>query len=79
MMSELSWNAGSELQLAPQLSAGVRAAGGIPVDAEGSTRVVVGGRVAWREGRVDSAFEMQAGIAGDPFNVRGVVSTALSF
>ena len=61
------------------MSAGARASGGVPAGEGGSSRVIVGGRVGWRASMVDTAFELQAGVAGDPFNVRGVVSTTLSF
>jgi hypothetical protein len=79
MRQELSWNAGGELLLSRRISTGVRASGGIPLTDADRHRAVVAGRVAWRAGRVDSSFELQAGIAGDPFTLRGLVSTALSF
>lgn len=78
MPSEISWTAGADVQIASHVSAGARGSGGIPVGS-GDTRVAVGGRVAWQASRVESAFELQAGVAGDPFTVRGVVSTALNF
>ena len=65
--------------MTPTITTGVRAAGGLPTGDGGSARAIAAGRVAWRKGRIDSAFEVQAGLVGDPFNVRGVASTMLSF
>jgi hypothetical protein len=79
LVSEVSWSAGADLLAAPTVRVGGRVSGGIPVAASGATRVIGALRVAWHSGRIDSAAELQAGLAGDPFTVRGVVSTALSF
>jgi hypothetical protein len=76
--SEISWSAAADLMVTHQVVAGARAAGGVPTGA-GETRAMVAGRVAWQASRVLTALELQAGVAGDPFTVRGVVSTALSF
>ena len=79
LMSEVSWSVGGDIALAGATTAGLRFAGGIPAGAAGDTRAQAGLRFAWHAGRVDSAAEIQMGLAGDPFTVRGVVSTALSF
>lgn len=79
LMSELSWSAGGDLRAARDVRVGGQLSGGIPVGGPGDTRVVGAIHVGWRAGRVDSTAEIQAGLAGDPFTVRGVVSTALSF
>lgn len=79
LMSEVSWSAGADVAWTPAMSAGVHVGGGIPAGAAGDNRVTAGARFAWHAGRVESAAEIQAGLAGDPFTVRGVVSTALSF
>jgi hypothetical protein len=79
LMSEISWSAGADVHATRDVRIGGRFSGGIPVGAPGDTRVVGAARIGWHAGRVDSAAEIQAGLAGDPFNVRGVVSTALSF
>jgi hypothetical protein len=79
LMSELSWSAGGDLRATTDVRVGGRLSGGIPVGGPGETRAVGALRVGWHSGRVDSAAEIQAGLAGDPFTVRGVVSTALSF
>lgn len=76
--SEVTWTASGNIALAKALHAGGRVSGAVPVG-EGVTRVIGGVRVLWTEGRVDTAFEIQAGLAGDPFTVRGVLETALRF
>lgn len=76
--SELTFTTAAELVLARQLRTGARLSGAVPVG-DGTTRVIGGVRVLWTEGRVDTAFELQAGLAGDPFTLRGVVETALRF
>ena len=78
LVSEISWSAGGDVSVARAVRVGGRASGGISTGV-GDSRVVGALRVGWRSGRVDSAVELQAGLAGDPFTVRGVVSTALMF
>jgi hypothetical protein len=79
-MSEITWSGGGEVALGAGVRAGARLSGGVPVGAmAGIDRVVGAARVAWATGRVDTAVELQAGLAGDPFTVRGVVSSTLSF
>jgi hypothetical protein len=79
LLAELSWNAGADVRVSHAVTAGARASGGLPAGEGGRARSIVAGRVGWRRGRVDSAFELQGGVVGDPFTIRGVVSTALSF
>ena len=79
LMSELSWSAGGDVRATHDVRVGGRMSGGIAVGGPGDTRVVGAVHVGWRRGRVDTGAEVQAGLAGDPFNLRGVVSTALSF
>lgn len=79
-MSEVTWSTAGEYALGGGVHAGVRVSGGVPVAiTSGVDRVVGAARVAWGEGRVDTAAELQAGLAGDPFNFRAVLSTALRF
>jgi len=78
-MSEISWSASGDVAITHGTHAGARVSGGIPVGAPGTNRVVGALRVAWGSGPVDTAAEIQAGIAGDPFTIRGVVETALHF
>jgi hypothetical protein len=77
-LSELTWSAGGDYALARTLHAGARLSGGIPIG-NGDNRVVGALRVAWASGRFATGAELQAGVAGDPFTLRGVVSTALTF
>jgi hypothetical protein len=79
LVSEVSWSFGGDVAIVRAASIGLRFAGGIPAGVSGDARAQAGLRVAWHAGRVESAAEIQAGLAGDPFTVRGVVSTALSF
>jgi hypothetical protein len=75
---ELTWSAGGDTELGADFRAGARFTGGIPLGS-GNERVIAGVRVGWDRGRVTTAAELQAGIAGDPFTLRGVVETALRF
>jgi hypothetical protein len=77
-MQELTWSAGGDLEVGHGVQVGGRALGGIPIGV-GRTRLIGGGRVAWGTPRVATAFELQLGIAGDPFTIRGVVETSLRF
>jgi hypothetical protein len=79
LMSEVSWSTGADVAWTSAVSTGLHIGGGIPAGVAGDNRVMAGARIAWHTGRVESAAEIQAGLAGDPFTVRGVVSTALSF
>lgn len=79
-MSELSWSASGDHALSRDLRIGARMSGGIPVGhIIGHERVIAAGRVAFGHGRVETAAELQVGLVGDPFNVRGVIETALRF
>jgi hypothetical protein len=77
-MSELSWSAAGNYVITSELHAGARISGGVPIG-DGDNRIVGAARAIWLSGRFTTAAELQAGIAGDPFTVRGVVSTAMSF
>jgi hypothetical protein len=77
-LQELTFTASGDLSLARALRVGGRVSGGAPIG-DGATRVIGGVRVLWTEGRVDTAFEIQAGLAGDPFRLRGVLETAVRF
>jgi hypothetical protein len=43
------------------------------------TRVVAALGGTWRGARADTGVELQAGLAGDPFTVRALVTSALRF
>ncbi|HEY4241950.1 MAG TPA: hypothetical protein VGM88_19155 [Kofleriaceae bacterium] len=79
-MQEISWSAAADVAVWRKVRVGGRVAGGDPIDlATGVTRVTAGGRASWSNRRVETAVEVQAGVMGDPFTVRGVVETALRF
>lgn len=79
-LSEITWSGAGEFALAPGLRAGARLSGGVPVGSlPGHDRVVGTLRVAYGEGRVDTSAELQAGLEGDPFTTRGIVSTSVRF
>jgi hypothetical protein len=77
-LQELTWSAGADLDVGHRIRVGARALGGIPIGT-GTTRVIGGGRLAWGTPRVSTAFELQLGLAGDPFTIRGVAETSLRF
>jgi hypothetical protein len=79
-MSEVTWSGGGEVTIGDGVRAGAQVSGGVPIGIlPGHDRVVGTLRAAWATGRVDTAAELQAGLVGDPFNIRGVVSTSLRF
>ncbi|MEO6776374.1 MAG: hypothetical protein ABI467_25755 [Kofleriaceae bacterium] len=78
-MSEIAWGVGCNVALGRGVSSSVRAGGGIPVGLTGHQRVIGAARVGWGSKRVDTAVELQAGLVGDPFSIRGLVETALHF
>ncbi len=76
-MSELTWSAQGDVSLARALTIGARVIGGVPVGEDGVNRVVGGVRAVWTEGRVTTSAELQVGLDGEPFDVRGVLATSL--
>lgn len=77
-LQELTWSAGADVDVGHAVRVGARSAGAVPIG-DGVARVIGAGRVAWGTPRVTTAIELQLGIAGDPFTIRGVVDTALRF
>lgn len=77
-MEELTWSAGADIPLGKAIRAGLRTSGAIAIGM-GQDRAVGGLRTVWTEGRVETAAELQAGITGDPFILRGLVETAVHF
>ena len=77
-MQEVTWGVNADVPLGRVIRAGVRASGGVAIGT-GHDRAVGGLRAAWVEGRVETAAELQAGIAGDPFVVRGLVESVVHF
>ena len=75
-MQEVSWGVSMIVPVSRKLRVAARCAGGIPVDvAMGVDRVIGGLRAMWSEQRVLTSFELQVGLAGDPFDIRGVLQT----
>lgn len=77
-LQELSWSAGADLDVGHGVRLGGRTSGAAAIGA-GRTRVIGGGRVAWSTPSVSAGFELQLGLVGDPFTLRGIVDTALRF
>lgn len=77
--SELTYSASADVGLARELRIGARLGGGVPLDDAGVHRLIGALRVLWTAGRVVTTAEVQAGLAGDPFTLRGVVETAIRF
>jgi len=78
-MSELTWAASASYAIGHDLRGTARVAGGIPIELEGHTRVIGAARLGWGARRLDTAVEIQTGLVGDPFTIRGLVETALHF
>lgn len=79
-MSELTWAVSGDHLLTSELRVGLRTSGGIPVGKlPGHERVIGALRVAFGRGRLQTAAEVQVGVVGDPFTLRGVLETALRF
>ncbi len=76
--SELMASVRGELVLAGPFRAGAKLLVAIPLGDE-ATRIVaaVGGR--WLGPRAEVGAELQAGVAGDPFTIRAVITSALRF
>jgi hypothetical protein len=77
-LSELTWGASADVLIVPAVTAGARLLGAVPIG-DGQSRVVAGARTAWTAGRVGAGFEIQAGLHGDPFSIRGVFETTVRF
>jgi hypothetical protein len=75
---EVAFGVAASYALAQVLSAGVRITGAAPIG-DGTSRLTGGVRVTWTEGRVETSFELAGGFVGDPYSVRGVLTTSLRF
>jgi hypothetical protein len=76
--SELTFGASGMIALAASLRAGLRADGAVPTGS-GDTRLAGGVRAVWTLGRVETTAELQGGLAGAPFDLRGLVEAAVRF
>jgi hypothetical protein len=77
-MQELTWSGGAEVDAVGRIRIGGRVLGAMPIGT-GTDRLIGAGRIAGGTPRLSTSFEVQLGIVGDPFTVRGVVETALRF
>ncbi|MEO7093717.1 MAG: hypothetical protein ABI175_10735 [Polyangiales bacterium] len=77
-LQELTWTANAYVPLGTAVQAGLKLSGGVPIG-DGRNRASGGVRAIWTQGRVETAFEVQAGFAGDPFILRGLVESAVHF
>jgi hypothetical protein len=77
-MQELTWSAAADVDIGHGLALGGRTRGAAPIGT-GRSRLTGGGRVAWGTPRVTTGVELQVGLIGDPFTLRGVLDTALRF
>ncbi|MDB4962418.1 MAG: uncharacterized protein JWP01_2417, partial [Myxococcales bacterium] len=77
--SELTWSASGELAVAKALRLGARVGGAFALGEGGTDRTIGAVRALWSAGRVATSAELQVGLVGEPFNVRGIVETALRF
>lgn len=75
---EVTFGAVASYALAEVLRAGLRVSGAAPLG-DGATRLSGGVRASWVEGRVETSFELAAGLAGDPYTLRGTLATSLRF
>jgi hypothetical protein len=78
-LSEITWSAAADYALGSGMRTGARISGGIPLLATGNNRIVGAARIAWGTPRVETAAELQVGIDGDPFKLRGVLQSAVHF
>jgi hypothetical protein len=76
--SELMGDARVDRALAGRLRGGARVMVAFPLQGE-TTRVVAAVGGTWRGARADTGAELQAGLSGDPFTIRAVVTSALRF
>lgn len=76
--SELTFSSSGDLAIAHDWQLGMRLLAAIPTS-DSPVRAIGAGRVGWTAGRFDTAVELQAGLAGDPFHLRGLVQTAFRF
>lgn len=79
-MQEVTWRATASAPVWRDLSLGIAASGGVPIAVPmGVDHASGAARVAWVRPRMVTAFELQAGLAGAPFTVRGVLETTVRF
>jgi hypothetical protein len=73
---EVTFGGTASYALAPSLAIGLSATGATPIG-DGRTRLVTGGRIMWTLGSTVTSAEIAGGVIGDPFGIRGVISTTV--
>ena len=77
-LQELTGAGGVAVDVGGGVTVAGRAAGAVALGA-GHARLFGGARLAWASPRLSTGVELQLGVVGDPFTLRGVVDTALRF
>ena len=73
-MQEITWGASASLPVGPKLETAAAISGGAPFGVPmGVERAAGSLRASWIDPRVITTFELQLGIVGDPYVVRGLV------
>ncbi|MEO8700339.1 MAG: hypothetical protein ABI867_09860 [Kofleriaceae bacterium] len=75
---EATMTGGLAFQLARVLRSGVRFAGAAPIG-DGDARLTAAWRTVWTQGRIETTFEIGAGLVGDPYSLRGMLETGVRF
>jgi hypothetical protein len=79
-MSELTFGASADLSVATSLALGVRATAALAVPRDdGDDRATAGVRVTLVHGRFTTSAAIDAGLVGDPYQLRGTIATAFRF
>ena len=79
-MQEVVASGGATVALGEHIAVAVRGAAGVPIGIDmGVTRITGAAGVSWLQPRMITRVELQAGLMGDPFTVRGIVETEVRF
>ncbi|MGE0398251.1 MAG: hypothetical protein AB7T06_16225 [Kofleriaceae bacterium] len=73
---EATFDTKATVSLAKALAVGVRLFGAVPIG-DGSSRMVLAGRVLWTAERVVTMLEIGGGLVGDPFELRGTLNAMI--
>jgi hypothetical protein len=73
---EITFGLRPTYMLVSRLGIGASGHGAVPIG-DGVSRFVAGGHVLWLAGRFATSFEIAGGVAGDPFGLRGMLTTTI--
>jgi hypothetical protein len=73
---EITFGLRPTYMLVSRLGIGASGHGAVPIG-DGVSRFVAGGHVLWIAGRFATSFEIAGGVAGDPFGLRGMLTTTI--